>query len=318
MEPPDYIMPEVVTPAGLAFERHDLAWRNARVAFFTAALLHGGFVALFAFDDWRGASGAPTAQTEISVDLVDENDVPGDKSADKGRKSGGKGENADAAGEKSGNEGGGDKSPQDGSGKKVDETGSKATEKSPDASPASRPATRPANPEQTARTDPTAKPLEVPKPPPGGPVEPPPAPAQGGSPANSDAKQPEQSSVGAGGQQPLPRLPTFAMPGLIGATRGPSAGSAASEEFKGVVYGMLERVKRFPDTARARQAAGTVVVTFDIDDAGNPQSIHLARTSGQADLDREALDMVQRAAPYPQPTRGVARSFAPAITFGLN
>lgn len=86
--------------------------------------------------------------------------------------------------------------------------------------------------------------------------------------------------------------------------------------YKLVVFGMLERVKEYPQSARARHATGHVVISFTIDDNGQPQSIELLRSSGEADLDAEGLAMVARAAPYPVPPAGAQRDFAIDVGFG--
>jgi protein TonB len=314
----DHIMPDVMTPAGLspadlAFSREGRVWRNVRFAFSAAILLHVGFVGLFIIDELELSSSKPTSEKEISVDLVDEKDVPGSGGGDS------------KGGEKNQEPGGkqGDASKQ---GEKQAETPVK--ESSPFAEPAKKAETAERQPERA----PPPQPQGAQNPPPrseeapqeaknqqqGGPVEPPPAPAQG-APPNPEPRpaQPPATETGEG-IRPMPRLPTFAMPGIIGMGRAPTPGNALSEDYKGTVYAMLERAKNYPEAARARHASGMVVVTFSIDDAGNPQSVKIARSSGHPDLDQEAQAMVQRAAPYPAPPSGVVRSFAPAITFGLN
>jgi TonB family protein len=63
-------------------------------------------------------------------------------------------------------------------------------------------------------------------------------------------------------------------------------------------------------------ASGRVAIAFSLDDAGNIQDIDLMRSSGEAELDAEALTMVRDAAPFPRPPAGAIRKFAPIIAFG--
>jgi periplasmic protein TonB len=180
----------------------------------------------------------------------------------------------------------------------------------PPAEPTAASGEHPAEPKPPETSTPPAPDTSTPA----GPVEPPPPPASGSGPREPPAptEQPAPAAAGAGARPP-PRLPTFAMPNLLGVTQAPTVGTALSEEYKGVVYGMLEKAKRDPDGPRPRPLSA--VVTFDIDDAGNPRTIALARGSGRPDIDAEALALVRRAAPFPPPPPGVFRSFAPMIIF---
>jgi colicin import membrane protein len=91
---------------------------------------------------------------------------------------------------------------------------------------------------------------------------------------------------------------------------------AEAVSYKVIVFGLLERVKEFPQSARERHATGHVVIAFSIDDKGQPQNVAVVRPSGEADLDEEALAMIGRAAPFPAPPVGAQRDFAVDIGFG--
>jgi TonB family protein len=57
-------------------------------------------------------------------------------------------------------------------------------------------------------------------------------------------------------------------------------------------------------------------VNFLLDRAGNLVNVALVRSTGDRELDVEALALVRRAAPFPKPPVGVLLSFTPIIFFG--
>jgi protein TonB len=61
------------------------------------------------------------------------------------------------------------------------------------------------------------------------------------------------------------------------------------------------RFYNFPESAQAKGEHGSVVVSFSITRSGRLISRRIARSSGHADLDSEALATLQRAQPYPPP-----------------
>ena len=98
----------------------------------------------------------------------------------------------------------------------------------------------------------------------------------------------------------------------------PSQTSAADvSAFRAAVAGRLQGAKRYPESARARGASGVVVVAFSLDGSGHLVSVNVARSSGQSDLDAEAIATVRRAAPFPPPPAGAARSFSVPLGFRL-
>ncbi|WP_415918962.1 energy transducer TonB family protein [Tateyamaria sp. SN6-1] len=82
------------------------------------------------------------------------------------------------------------------------------------------------------------------------------------------------------------------------------AGNAAASNYPGKVMRRLSRVSRPKVGSR-----GTAVVSFRVSGAGTIASVSIARSSGSAQLDRAALRVVQRAAPFPAPPAGAQRSF---------
>jgi periplasmic protein TonB len=125
------------------------------------------------------------------------------------------------------------------------------------------------------------------------------------------------SDVGA--QSGGVRLPFDTGPDIFRAVAVPLPVEGGDEplSYKEIVFGLLERAKQYPQTARERGARGSAVVSFVLDDAGELTDVSLVRSSGEADLDAESLALVARAAPFPKPPLGAQRAFAAEITFGL-
>ena len=67
----------------------------------------------------------------------------------------------------------------------------------------------------------------------------------------------------------------------------------------GEVSALLERKKRYPAAAHARRDQAVAKVSFTMDRQGHLIESHIARSSGVADLEEEALALLQRAQPFP-------------------
>lgn len=65
------------------------------------------------------------------------------------------------------------------------------------------------------------------------------------------------------------------------------------------VAAFINRVKSYPEKARAAGQQGTAVVRFTIARSGQVGSVTLVRSSGSEALDEAALALVRRAAPFP-------------------
>ena len=87
-----------------------------------------------------------------------------------------------------------------------------------------------------------------------------------------------------------------------------AAGNAAASNYPGLVMQKISRVPR-PSVGRR----GTAVVAFSVSSSGGLAKISIARSSGLATLDRAALLVVRRAAPFPPPPQGAQRSFSISI-----
>jgi protein TonB len=91
-------------------------------------------------------------------------------------------------------------------------------------------------------------------------------------------------------------------------SRSTEPGNAATSNYPGEVMRHLARVPRPRATGR-----GAALVQFSVADGGRLASARLARSSGSTRLDRAALTVVRRAAPFPAPPRGAQRNFSVKI-----
>lgn len=79
----------------------------------------------------------------------------------------------------------------------------------------------------------------------------------------------------------------------------------------------LERRKRYPAAARGRREEGIVQVRFRIDGSGNVLTADLVQSSGYGALDDEAIDLVIRASPVPEPPPGMNGTVTVPIRFSV-
>lgn len=90
---------------------------------------------------------------------------------------------------------------------------------------------------------------------------------------------------------PLPPAPASAL--------APAPPSNAVPNWRGELIGRLQRAKRYPDAARARDEQGVATVMFTMDRSGHVLSARLVCSSGSDVLDEEAVALIHRAAPLP-------------------
>lgn len=84
------------------------------------------------------------------------------------------------------------------------------------------------------------------------------------------------------------------------AATAPKATKGGNKRWASQVRSKIERRKRFP----AGGASGTVALAMSISGSGALNSVSVAGSSGNAALDRAALDAVRRAAPFPPAPEG--------------
>ncbi len=81
----------------------------------------------------------------------------------------------------------------------------------------------------------------------------------------------------------------------------PSIGSAdGPDSWEGRILATLDEHKHYPRSAQVMRREGVVLVRFVLDRQGALLSAGLDRSSGVAELDREALALLRRACPFPR------------------
>jgi len=106
----------------------------------------------------------------------------------------------------------------------------------------------------------------------------------------------------------LPKTDTAAVPTAPSQTQLNLIESNAVPTWKRQVVRQLERNKRYPAAAQARDEKGVAQLEFSIDRQGHLRSSRIVRSSGSDVLDRETLELVKRAEPFAAPP--------PAIVIG--
>ena len=72
---------------------------------------------------------------------------------------------------------------------------------------------------------------------------------------------------------------------------------ASARAYNALVFGHMQRFKRYP--ASAHGASGTAVVRFELNRTGDVIGSAVTKSSGNAVLDAEALNLLRRASPFP-------------------
>ncbi|PHV30870.1 energy transducer TonB [Janthinobacterium sp. BJB312] len=94
--------------------------------------------------------------------------------------------------------------------------------------------------------------------------------------------------------------------------------SAAPASWQSQVLGHLAHFKRYPGDARQRKKAGAAWVRFQVDRDGKLLASELVTSSGTVLLDREALQVLQRAQPLPAPPASVLRQGTVTVTLPVS
>lgn len=120
-------------------------------------------------------------------------------------------------------------------------------------------------------------------------------------PANKPRAQPQAKPAGNAAQSAKRGSDQGARTASTNATstgngRNAAEGNAAASNYPGEVFRKISRVRRPRIKSR-----GAALVAFTISGNGALASVGLQRSSGSADLDRAAIRIVQRAAPFPSP-----------------
>jgi periplasmic protein TonB len=118
-------------------------------------------------------------------------------------------------------------------------------------------------------------------------------------------------------QEPRPPAPTTSAPQAIpeqmaAIPAAPTQGrlvptnSNVVPTWKTQIVALLERNKRYPETAQSRREQGVAQVFFSLDRQGRVLESRVVRSSGANALDEEALALLRRAQPFPPPPRELA------------
>ncbi|WP_231923299.1 energy transducer TonB family protein [Sphingobium cloacae] len=98
---------------------------------------------------------------------------------------------------------------------------------------------------------------------------------------------------------PGPPVPETTAPKSIAAPAASRASNDAQPNWEGQILAHLERFRRYPARARAARQEGTAFLRFTMNREGQVLSATIFKKSGSFDLDRAALDTLQRAQPLP-------------------
>jgi len=134
-------------------------------------------------------------------------------------------------------------------------------------------------------------------------------------PKEQETKPPEQEAEVAlpVPEPPIPTPPTEARPPTatpsvtmpsVAAVPTPGAEvvpAAIVKRWESALVAHIERFKRYPAEARARDERGVARVAFTIDHDGWVRASRIVQSSGSPTLDEETLAMLNRAQPMPRP-----------------
>ena len=93
-------------------------------------------------------------------------------------------------------------------------------------------------------------------------------------------------------------------------SRSRESGNAAASNYPGKVYAKIARTRQ-----KSAGGRGIAHVSFNVSPGGQAVAISIARSSGNARIDRAALAHVKRAAPFPKPPPGARTRFVIPIEF---
>lgn len=114
---------------------------------------------------------------------------------------------------------------------------------------------------------------------------------------------------------PVTRFPSDPAPSVMEAMESPAAAVPSDAVTSGTSPRFVQQVDylrplqlTYPRPAKRRRAQGMVLVYVFIDSEGSPRVVSLHRTSGDSDLDKEALRAVRNARFRPPSVNGVPES----------
>jgi periplasmic protein TonB len=148
-------------------------------------------------------------------------------------------------------------------------------------------------------------------------VPPPPPPQE----VKQEMPTPQEARVAA-----IPTAPHVVAEETASIAAAPRAGppnpfdSELARKWSSQIHAAILRNKRYPMSARAAGQQGVSRVFFAVDRHGRVTEVHIARSSGVAALDEEALAVVRRAQPFavPPPELGVGDRVTLDVAINFN
>lgn len=106
--------------------------------------------------------------------------------------------------------------------------------------------------------------------------------------------------------EPLPEpvitpTPVVEAPPPVPAGPTPSEIEAAKGKYKRMLLAAMNKHKKYPRIAKSRGWQGKVIIQFNLDRNGNILSKKIIQSSGHNALDKAAIKMAEKAAPFPKP-----------------
>ncbi len=98
---------------------------------------------------------------------------------------------------------------------------------------------------------------------------------------------------------PKPAPPVQSAPATATPAPSPAASAAGKASYEALLAAHLDKYKRYPPAARARNHQGMAYIDFTMDRQGKVLSSKLKTSSGFQTLDDEALALIMRAQPLP-------------------
>lgn len=78
--------------------------------------------------------------------------------------------------------------------------------------------------------------------------------------------------------------------------------------YQDIVKQRIEEVRKYPVWAKEQGLEGIIRLKFTISSDGHSQEVRLVHSSGSKILEREAIDTIERASPFPSPPKEIAAS----------
>jgi protein TonB len=169
-----------------------------------------------------------------------------------------------------------------------------------------QPAPEPPEPKPLPKPKPKPEPKPLPTPDPAPEVEPSPVVEEPAPPVVSETETEPTPPPVVSTMPPEPESPTSVAPPPPPPppeSRGPSQQDldAARDRYGSLLAREIAKHKRYPRIARMRNWQGEAQVELQLDGDGNILSSRIEKSSGHDVLDKQALEMVMRATPFPPP-----------------